>query len=334
MFEEIKKHPRLLMEVELEPVQGDRFQPTGFPDIGAADYTTPDGTRKLLVESAQSMANRLEKTILDGEGPMLSKELKGLPYVVSNLVGDKETVTSSLMEAHRLNSPFIIADDELQANFKEKVGYRKGKKGDVLNWIDWKKIGSTFLFYDPNSIIHGVFMVNLKEGGSRIRLPRALTGFIEAIDIREVSCGGVKNNPLDPKGEIKAVNIDTDVYSNVPYHRTEYTAKKICAYFNLDIALLKGYSLPEEALDLLIALSLYKIRRFLNTGLRLRTACDLKVRGEIKVETPKGIVIPPEDKLLGIMRQKIEECKKFFAEPSVTKVTVETRKTSSKREKK
>jgi CRISPR-associated protein Csb1 len=52
---------RLLMTVPLKPVQGDRFQPTGFPSLGAATYQTSHGCQ-LLVESAQSMANRLEKT--------------------------------------------------------------------------------------------------------------------------------------------------------------------------------------------------------------------------------------------------------------------------------
>jgi len=41
---------RLLLTVRLRPVQGDRFQPTGFPSLGAATYQTKDGT-KLLVES-------------------------------------------------------------------------------------------------------------------------------------------------------------------------------------------------------------------------------------------------------------------------------------------
>ena len=64
--------PRLLMEVRLKPVQGSRFQPTGFPDLGAATYK---GVRQengetitvesLLVESAQSMANRLESVCWD-----------------------------------------------------------------------------------------------------------------------------------------------------------------------------------------------------------------------------------------------------------------------------
>jgi hypothetical protein len=46
--------PRLLLEAHLAPVQGDRFQPAGFPDLGPATYTLPDGTDMLLVESTQS----------------------------------------------------------------------------------------------------------------------------------------------------------------------------------------------------------------------------------------------------------------------------------------
>lgn len=61
---------RLLFSVELKPLQGDRFQPTGFPSLGAATYQTADGP-KLLVESAQSMANRLEATCWERNCQML-----------------------------------------------------------------------------------------------------------------------------------------------------------------------------------------------------------------------------------------------------------------------
>ena len=44
---------RILVEAELEPMQGQRFQPTGFADLGAATYTLPNGTRMLLVEYGQ-----------------------------------------------------------------------------------------------------------------------------------------------------------------------------------------------------------------------------------------------------------------------------------------
>jgi CRISPR-associated protein Csb1 len=33
IFTTLQAVPRLLIEAELYPVQGDRFQPTGFPDL-------------------------------------------------------------------------------------------------------------------------------------------------------------------------------------------------------------------------------------------------------------------------------------------------------------
>jgi len=64
-FTKLNDAPRLLLEAELKPLQGDRFQPTGFADLGPARYTLPDGTEMLLVESAQSVANRMESACWD-----------------------------------------------------------------------------------------------------------------------------------------------------------------------------------------------------------------------------------------------------------------------------
>jgi CRISPR-associated protein Csb1 len=316
-LEKLGSAPRLLLEVELRPVQGERFQPTGFADLGAAIYTLPDGRRNILVESAQSMANRLEQTCLDGNGPRIMEGLEGLPYVLVKLTGATETETSSLIEAHRINSPFIISDEKFRKDFKDKAGYAKGLP------LDWKKIGATLFFYDPNSLLHGAFMANLEDG--RVKVPRAITGFIEAEEVQEAASGGVKNNPLDPTGKIRAENYDKDVYSNVPYHRMEFTAKRIVAYFNLDLSLFGGYGLDEEAKELLVALGLYKIRRFLANGLRLRTACDLAASGKIKVAAPTAFVVPDENTLLEIIQEDIKACtaKKLFATPPVTEITTQ-----------
>ena len=88
------------------PLQGDRFQPTGFADIGPATYHAPNGTRMLLVESAQSMANRLERTII-GPDYQLIADLKGLSYVKAKLQvqGGDSSETNSLIEAHRIKLP-------------------------------------------------------------------------------------------------------------------------------------------------------------------------------------------------------------------------------------
>lgn len=61
----LKDQPRLLLQARLKPLQDTRFQPTGFPDLGAATYDGPDGRKMLLVESTQSMANRLEAVCWD-----------------------------------------------------------------------------------------------------------------------------------------------------------------------------------------------------------------------------------------------------------------------------
>ena len=53
MFEALTNAPRLLIEQKLKPIQGERFQPTGFDDLGAADYKLHDGTRMLLVERSE-----------------------------------------------------------------------------------------------------------------------------------------------------------------------------------------------------------------------------------------------------------------------------------------
>ncbi|MBX8634268.1 MAG: type I-U CRISPR-associated protein Cas7 [Thermoplasmata archaeon] len=313
-YAKLNGEPRILMEIELDPVQGTRFQPTGFADLGAAVFERPEGKRMILVESAQSIANRLESTCLDGTGPKISKELEGLPYILVRLSGEIETETSSLIEAHRINSPFIISDGEFKKRFTAEAKYVKGKP------LDWRSIGKTLFRYDPNSLLHGVFMANLEDG--RIKMPRALTGFIEAEDVREAASGGVKNNPLDPSGKMRAENYDKDVYGNVPYHRMEYTAGKITAFFNLDLSLIEGYGLPAEASDLLVSLALFKIRKFLKSGLRLRTACDLKVKGELKVIAPTGFAIPDEATLLSLVQSGIAACKTkgLFNSPPVLEI--------------
>ena len=95
--------------------------------------------------------------------------------------------------------------------------------------------------------------------------------------MREAVSGGVKKT-FDPKGSLAHENCEKDVYANVPFQRTEYTAGSIRIYFNLDVAGIRALGLPQEAQELLTCLALYKVRRILDGGLRLRTACDLRLR--------------------------------------------------------
>jgi CRISPR-associated protein Csb1 len=308
--------PRLLLEADLRPVAGNRFQPTGFADLGAAEYKLPDGLSMLLVESAQSVANRLEKTCLDGDGPLLDPALSGLPYVVVELEGI-EKKTSSLVEAHRIASPYILLNKEFNATLVKELAYNPKQP------LDWQKIYATLFRYDINSLVHGVFL-SLLEGG-RVRAPRAITGFVEASDVVRVVSGGVKNSPVDPTGKTQVTDpapgakvSEGGVYSNVPYSRVEYVAKEIRAYFNLDLALIRGYRLGGDATRLLIALSLLKVRRFLDSSLRLRTACDLELSGEVRAKAPADFILPSEAELLAEVQTRIKACASLFANPPVT----------------
>jgi len=323
-YDKLVNEPRLLMQIDLKPLQGDRFQPTGFADLGPARYNAPDGKEMLLVESPQSVANRMELACWDDASQDLISELRGLPFI-RILDGDNKRVSNSLLEAHRINSEYImdkrkdvkrvvesdngkptkLAKDKFRDEFAKEIEYQTNGR------VNWQKFREGLLKYDPNSLIHGCF---LEEIGGRLRVTRALSGFIEASGVGVAENGGVKNNIVEPGiagGE-----------GNVPYHRTEFTAEKITAYFNVDMALLRSYRLPEDAHKLMLAVALFKIRRFLSTGLRLRTACDLEpVNNGIKTTRPKdGFPIPSEQELLDECKSLIGNCKSHFADPPITEV--------------
>lgn len=310
----LKDQPRLLLQATLKPIQGSRFQPTGFPDLGAAQFDGPDGRKMLLVESAQSMANRLEAVCWDTVANDWIAPLKGLPVVV---VQDKmgKPLTNSVLEAHRLNSPYILEGADKSFFQALRTELEVVDKGIV----DLRKLTAVLLKYDANALLHGVFLAKKEIAGGRMRLPRALTAFIEAENISVAASGGVKNDAVNPSGDA------AKGFGNVPFHREEFTGA-ITAFFNLDLALIRGFGLGAEVETLLVAIALLKIQRFLRDSLRLRTACDLELDGELIVKRPTGFVISSladlEDKDKGLPRL-ITNASKGFAKPPVTVVKFE-----------
>jgi CRISPR-associated protein Csb1 len=278
--------PRLLLRARLNPLQGTRFQPTGFPEIGAAQYEGPDGTPTLLVESAQSMANRMEAVCWDKVADDWVAPLKGLSVIK---VKDKasQPLTNSLLEAHRINSPYI-----LEGNDKTVFDKLKAELADMEEGlVDLRKLARVLLSLDINALLHGAFLAKKELAGGRLRLPRALSGFIEATGIRVAASGGVKNDSVNPSGDT------SKGFGNVPFSRDEFVSPDIAAYFNLDLAQLRGYGFKQPVCDLLVALALYKICAFLDTGLRLRTACDLEC-GALDVQRPSAFQVPTLDTLV------------------------------------
>ncbi|MDE0152340.1 MAG: type I-U CRISPR-associated RAMP protein Csb1/Cas7u [Gammaproteobacteria bacterium] len=272
--------PRLLLKAKLEPVQGTRFQPTGFPEIGAAQYEGPNGESMLLVESAQSMANRLEAICWDKTADDWVPELCGLS-VIKVVDKNSEPLTNSLLEAHRINSPYI-----LEGKDKKVLDLLKDELADMKEgMVDLRKLACVLLRLDINALIHGAFLAKRDLAGGRLRLPRALSGFVEAMEVKVAVSGGVKNDAVDPKGNT------SKGFGNVPFSREEFVSSEITAYFNLDLAQIRGYGFHKEVETLLVALALFKIQSFLETGLRLRTACDLDCQS-VEIQRPNGFELP------------------------------------------
>jgi len=285
--------PRVLFSIPLEPLQGHRFQPTGFPSLGAATFQSPDGMN-LLVESAQSMANRLELTIWDDVRNDVRDELAGLSHVRVHRNG--AFLTDTILESHRLNSPYLLenTDKSFFNELREALGVLE------TGPIDRRKLAEVLLRYDIGSLLHGVFLAKPELAGGRLRVSRALSAFIEADGVRVAASGGVKNDHVNPSGDTKKG------FGNVPFARDEFTAERITLYVNLDLIQIRGYGLGTDVERLLTLLALYKLRVLVSRSLRLRTACDLEVGdGALRATAPTGFLVPDEAALLADVQSAI-----------------------------
>lgn len=290
---------RVIFKIPLRPVLGDRFQPTGFPDLGPAEYVSPEGHLSLEVESAQSMANRLETVIWDEAEQDVVAPLRGMPYV--RLRSQEQGLITSISEPHRTASPYFLPQikDQLIAEW----GW------DQKRQLSLGELAPTLLRHDPNALVHGVFFITLKPGN--LKIPRLVSSFIQATRVTPAISGGIKFDHVDPKGEAEAGK------GHIPYSRRAYVSPEIFLAFSIDLVQLRRYRLSELATGFLHDLSLYKLRLFLEEGLRLRAACDFEVVGE----EPD---LPSRKALAGKLSKSIEKLQKsgeFAGAPGIWDVT-------------
>ena len=275
---------RTVLAADLVPLAGSRLQPTGFPDLGAAEFETGDGRKALIVESAQSMANRLEATTWDEARTDQVAELADLPYV-RVVDSDGVFLSSSRLEAHRLASAYIMEGKVGGTGgyvpwgeewLEKELGLVKGRP------LDYRSIAKACFRLDPVSLVHGVFFAR-KPWPWQPKIARAVTSFIEAYGVQPAVSGGVKRDVVINEAEPGAT---AKGYGTVPHHRVEYTAETITAFFTIDHAQFRSYGLSDPATALLEALADFEIARLLDGGLRLRTACDLVVKAVVQGERP------------------------------------------------
>ncbi len=302
---------RHIYDVELSPMLGSTFQPTGFPDIGAATFTRFEGedtVESLLVESVQSMAHRLEGTAWNDAAADPADAVKGLPHVRVVREGTDEFLTSSRLEAHRLASPFVHTAKLDGTPMFDEIRSRLGLAKDTP--LDQRKMAAAVAALDPFCLLHGVFF-SQKEWWGQPKFPRAVSGVIEAHGVARAVSGGRKSDRVRHQlGEEGGGTAEG--YGSVPFHRTEWTAKRIVASFVIDVEQLRSHGLPQPVTELLQALAQWEIRSLLTGGLRLRTACDLDVVGDVQVR--RGDPLPELDELTARIAELLPQGRDTFGD--------------------
>jgi CRISPR-associated protein Csb1 len=162
---------------------------------------------------------------------------------------------------------------------------------------------------DPLCLLHGVFFADKKWPGQP-KIARSVTAFVEAAGVERAESGGVKHDhvrhSLSDETGARKVGGTTEGYGTVPFHRTEWTAREITAAFVIDRDQIRSYGLGEKGSALLEAVAQWEICALLGAGLRLRTACDLHVRGE-EVTDQSGASLPSLEELTKTVEALVDE---------------------------
>ena len=297
LVDELLQQDRVLLSAELHLANGSFFQPTGFPDIGACVYTDGAGKPRCLVESEQSMANRLEAVCMKAPGVWREPLAGKLPVIrVSNK--KKQLLATNLTEPHRIASSYVLEGSvngtTLQDKLKEHLGL------DDKTWpLDGReKLTQAVFALDPGAILHGFQFMQWEAVG--LRAARLLHARLEAVlaNDGEIHYGLVKVDGIEPESSAaKKSNKGQSIAA-----KARYVPRSIHATFEIDVLALRERSLvpasdgesvtgssgKKEAQRFLLALALWKIYRFLTnapafdarTGdtmgaLRLRADCSL-----------------------------------------------------------
>jgi CRISPR-associated protein Csb1 len=292
MIDGLENEPRLVIDVQLEPVAGSTFQPTGFPDLGAATFQRPGGPPSVLVESVQSMTNRLEEVGWNHAERTPVETVAKLPYVRVESA-DGAFLTSSRLEPHRLAAAYVRDAASDGVSGRDLVTARLGLQKERP--LDWPQIYRAIFELDPFCLVHGVFFSDSAwHGNPKVR--RAVSAVVEAHDAAPVISGGLKRDDVaftatEGRGAAEG-------YGFVPFGRTEYTAREIVLTVVVDLAQIRGYGLDEDATRLLTQVALWEIASLLAKPFRLRTACDLETVS-LDVRRPSGFVLPDAAALAG-----------------------------------
>jgi CRISPR-associated protein Csb1 len=300
LLDQLYAQDYVCIKAKLVPQDGKPYiQPTGFPDIGACIFRDAEGKVRCLVESEQSMTNRLEGVCMQGGGDWV-KHWQALPLIeVKN--GSGQRIATNLTEPHRIASSYILEGRVGSTNvtFRDILWHAIGMQGradDATLPLDGReKLDKVIFALDPSALLHGYQFVQTSFVG--MRQPRILSARIEATlgGDEEMNYGMVKVDTIE-----RASEEGTNKGQSIAL-KTRVVWKDITAVFELDVLALKHLHLEENERKFLLGLALWKIGKFLSDSpsfdprsrqivgsLRLRSECHLKFECFLEPERLKN----------------------------------------------
>jgi CRISPR-associated protein Csb1 len=300
ILDQMYSKDRVIITANLTLANGAFLQPTGFPDIGPCIYTDSDGNRRCMVESEQSMANRLEAVCMKSPGYWVD-DLKHLPVIEVRDAND-HLLATNLTEPHRIASSYVLEGklngSDVKAMFTDKLGLY-GDNG--ASWpLDKRGSLEKLVFaLDPAALLHGFQFVVWKFVG--LRQTRLLSARLECVlaEDPEVHYGMVKFDLIEPSSQGEGTNKGQSIAAK---SRVVAATDGIKATFDIDLIGLKNLAVDEPQRKFLLALALWKIGALLSNkasfdarsrqtspALRLRADCYLSCGETVKwsgSETP------------------------------------------------
>src|SRR5579884_1326297 len=265
LLDELWQHDAVVFTADLEIANGRYIQPTGFPDIGAALYRDAQGQRWCLVESEQSMTNRLEAVSMKSPGIWVD-DLKGLP-VLAVRSPEESLLATNLTEPHRIASSYVLEGSlDGRRRLIDEVQDTIGLTNDGANWpLDRRKDLERLVFAtDPSALLHGFQFVQWTFIG--LRQARLLHARLEAElaeEEPEVHYGMVKVDVIEPEHRGQAREKTNKGQSLAA--KSRIVPKRIVASFELDLIGLRNLDLDDDEKErtekqkFLLGLALWKI---------------------------------------------------------------------------
>lgn len=268
------------------------IQPTGFPDIGACIFKDAHGQVRCLVESEQSMANRLEGVCMTDADEWVEPWRSALPLieVVDNA---EQRIATNLTEPHRIASSYILEGKINGTEFRQilwrTIGMQGAGSNTSLPLTGRARLDKVIFAFDPSALLHGYQFVQTSFVG--MRQPRILHARIEATlgGDEELNYAMEKVDQIDPKPRPTRPGEIPNSKGQSIAGKSRIIWKDITATFELDLLALKHLHLDENQKKFLLGLALWKIGAFLSDqpsfdprsrqtlgALRLRSDCHLK----------------------------------------------------------